>query len=99
MCSRRVISGYLESEIAPKSQKVIQKNHLKEKLSQKRSGKILHGGFLHSQLSPVRADSIFLSYQGMHPSIVLQNHCHQQPLLGPIPRNLFLILSAVASSP
>jgi hypothetical protein len=37
-----------------KSQKVIQKDHLEEKLSQKRSGKILHGGFLHSQLSPVR---------------------------------------------
>jgi hypothetical protein len=54
MRSQRVINGYLESESALKSQKVIQKNHLKEKLSQKRSGKILHGGFLHSQLSPVR---------------------------------------------
>ena len=54
MRSQRSINGYLESESAPNSQKVIQKNHLKENLSQKRSGKILHGGFLHSQLSPVR---------------------------------------------
>lgn len=54
MCAQRVNYGYLESESAPKSQKGIQKNQLKEKLSQKRSGKILHGGFLLSQLSPVR---------------------------------------------
>jgi len=56
MHSKGVINGYLKSEIAPKSQKVIQKNHLEGKLGQKRSGKILRGGFLLSQLSPVRRE-------------------------------------------